>query len=64
MGEHEMRKSRNKWRKACRFLYDVTGEGGSRGRPMDLIPKRSWQRLVRLIGDAESQDDETNRPSV
>lgn len=41
------------WRKACRFIYDVLGEGGKRGRPMDLIDKTAWHRIIQLIAEAE-----------
>ncbi len=41
------------WRKACRFIYDVLQDGGSRGRPMDLIDKPTWHTIIKLIGEAE-----------
>ena len=49
---------RDAWRKACRFLYDVAGEGGRSGRPMDLISKRAWQRVVELIREADKKSNE------
>ena len=30
-------------RKALKFIDAVLGEGGSKGRPMDLIPQKEWK---------------------
>lgn len=46
-------KQRDAWRAACRFLYDAVNEGGSQGRPMDMIGKAEWHRVVYLIGHAD-----------
>lgn len=51
-----MEASRDAWRAACRYLYDVIGEGGSRGRPMDLIGKADYRRVVELIAEADNHD--------
>lgn len=51
-----MEASRDAWRTACRYLYTVIGEGGKRGRPMDLIDKLDYQLIVELIGTAETQE--------
>jgi len=48
---------RNAWRAACRYLYEVIAEGGSKGRPMDLIHKGDYGRIITMIGKAESLED-------
>ena len=51
---------RDAWRAACRFLYEVIGEGGSRGRPLDLISKGDYGRIIALIGKAEMLEEPPN----
>lgn len=48
-----VKNQRDAWRAACRRLYDAVNEGGSKGRPMDLIGKLDWHQVVYLIGHAE-----------
>ena len=48
---------RNAWRAACRYLYEVIGEGGSKGRPLDLIAKGDYGRIIAMIGKAESMEE-------
>lgn len=55
----EMRASRDAWRAACRFLCETIGEGGSNGRPIDLIPKPSYRQIVGLISKAELLEPES-----
>ena len=54
-----MEKSRDAWRKACRYIYTVIGEGNKRGRPMDLIGKVDYRRIVELIGEAQDSEPES-----
>ena len=54
-----MESSRDAWRAACRYLYTVIGEGGKRGRPMDLVGKADYRRIVEMIAEAESQEPES-----
>lgn len=54
-----MEASRDAWREACRYLYTVIGEGGKRGRPMDLVGKADYRRIIELIGKADSQEPES-----
>jgi len=54
-----MEKSRDSWRAACRYLYEVIGEGGKRGRPLDLIGSGDYGRIVAMIGKAESFEPES-----
>ena len=54
-----MEASRDSWRAACRYLYTVIGEGGKRGRPMDLIGKADYRRIIEMIGAAETQEPES-----
>lgn len=49
----QLTRERDAWSKACRSLYDSCKEGGSKGRPMDLIHKREWADIVQLIAEAE-----------
>lgn len=51
-------KQRDAWRAACRYLYEVIGEWGSKGRPMDLISKGDYGRIIAMIGKAESLEAE------
>ena len=51
-------KQRDAWRAACRYLYEVIGEGGAKGRPMDLISKGDYGRIIAMIGKAESLEDQ------
>lgn len=51
---HWLLRERDAWRAACRYLYDVSGEGGSKGRPMDLISRGAWKQAVGLISAAEA----------
>lgn len=53
-----MEKSRDAWRTACRHIYAVIGEGGKRGRPMDLIGKVDYRRIIELIAKADSSEPE------
>lgn len=48
---------RDAWRKACRYLYDLMGEGSRRGRPMDCLSRDEWRRVVELIGKAEMLEE-------
>lgn len=50
-------RQRDAWRAACRYLYEVIGEGGAKGRPMDLISKGDYGRIIAMIGKAESMED-------
>ena len=45
------------WRAACRMLYGSCQEGGKRGRPMDLIPRVEWQKIVAAIDRATEADN-------
>jgi hypothetical protein len=58
-----MEASRDAWRVACRHLYAVISEGRKRGRPMDLIGKADYRRIVELIADADSREPERNTSS-
>ena len=49
----ETEKQRDAWRAACRYLYEAIGEGGSKGRPLDLITTGDYGRIIVLIGKAE-----------
>lgn len=48
---------RDAWRAAGRYLYEVMGEGGKRGRPLDLLSKGDWGRILTMIGKAESLEN-------
>jgi len=52
-----MAKRRDAWRAACRLLYELMGEGGRNGRPMDALSRGDWGRVIAVIGTAESMDD-------
>lgn len=54
----DVEKQRDAWRAACRYLYEVIGEGGAKGRPMDLISKDDYGRIIAMIGKAESLEAE------
>ena len=54
-----MEASRDAWRTACRYIYGVIAEGNKRGRPMDLIGKADYRRLVEMIAKAETQEPES-----
>ena len=58
-----MEASRDAWRLACRHLYAVIGEGGKRGRPMDLIGKADYRRIIELIADADCSEPERDTGS-
>ena len=47
---------RDAWRAACRYLYEVIGEGGAKGLPMDLIATGDYGRIIAMIGKAESME--------
>ena len=49
-----MEEQRDAWRAACRLLYELMGEGGKKGRPMDALGRGDWGRIVAVIGKAES----------
>lgn len=58
---------RDNWKAAFEYLMEVIGEGSSKGRPIDLIQKSSWRKLMKLWGVAqdshytdESDDDDDN----
>lgn len=52
---HDAERDRDAWRKAARLLYDAFREGGSKGRPMDMISKTEWRGIVEAIAAAETQ---------
>jgi len=54
-----MEKSRDSWRVACRHLYAVIGECGKRGRPLDVIGRGDYRRIVAMIATAESCEPES-----
>lgn len=58
VGYIEAVKQRDAWRAACRYLYEAIGEGSSQGRPMDLISKGDYLRIIAMIGKAESLEAE------
>lgn len=53
----DVEEQRDAWRAACRYLYEVIGEGGAKGRPLDLITKGDCGRIIAMIGKAESLED-------
>lgn len=55
-GAKALEQQRDAWRAACRYLYEIIGEGGRKGRPLDLISKGDWGRVISLIGKAECLD--------
>lgn len=54
----DIEKQRDAWRAACRYLYEVIGEGGPKGRPIDLISKGDYGRIIAMIGKAESLEED------
>jgi len=54
----DVEKQRDAWRAACRYLYEVIGEGGSKGRPLDLITKGDYGRIIAMIGKAEALEED------
>jgi hypothetical protein len=54
-----MESSRDAWRNACRYIYDVIGEGGNRGRPLDIIGKSDYHKIIELIAIADQQEPES-----
>ena len=44
---------RDAWKDACEFIMETLGNGGQRGRPMDLIDRQSWREIKTRIGMAE-----------
>ena len=54
----DVEEQRDAWRAACRYLYEVIGEGGVKGRPMDLISRGDYGRIIAMIGKAESLEAE------
>lgn len=53
VGYIELVKQRDAWRAACRYLYEVIGEGDAKSRPMDLISSGDYGRIIAMIGKAE-----------
>lgn len=49
---------RDAWRAACRYLYGVIGECGPKGRPLDLITKGDYGRIISVIGKAEALEED------
>jgi hypothetical protein len=52
----ETTNQRDAWRAACRRLYDAVGEGGSLGRPMDMIPRDDWRQIDAMISNADAME--------
>lgn len=50
-------KQRDAWRAACRYLYEVIGKDDEKGRPLDLISKGDYGRIIAAIGKAEMLED-------
>jgi hypothetical protein len=57
-----LQRSRDAWKLAAKRLYAVMGEGGRRGRPMDLVAAREWKWIQAAL-DAAEAEDECERPA-
>lgn len=51
-----MEQSRDAWRLACRYLYQLFQEDGKRGKPVDRIGRADYKRMMGFIFDAETSD--------
>lgn len=52
--KHPLRVILTKYQKALDFMDSAMGEGSRRGRPIDLLDKRTYQRMTELCIDARS----------
>ena len=58
---NDLKEQRDAWRAACRRLYDAVNEGGSQGRPIDIIPRDDWRQIAYLIGQADELEQKYDK---